>query len=82
MQKKNYILNVDNIDENDEELLGLIKRSNQSFGIGVINLNLNEPAQSVILAQAEFKEKLDYTVINELANKNPNFKNIRQYFTF
>ncbi|MDA3055586.1 MULTISPECIES: HrgA protein [unclassified Campylobacter] len=63
-----------NIDENDEELLGLIKRSNQSFGIGVINLNLNEPAQSVILAQAEFKEKLDYTVINELANKNPNFK--------
>jgi len=63
-----------NIEKEDEELMDLIKRSNQSFGIGVISLNLDNIMQSEILARAEFKEKLDYVVINELSDKNPQFK--------
>lgn len=63
-----------NIDKEDEELMDLIKRSNQSFGIGVISLNLDDIKQSEILARADFKEKLDYVVINELSDKNPQFK--------
>ncbi|MBO7554541.1 MAG: hypothetical protein J6T41_01015, partial [Neisseriaceae bacterium] len=67
----------------DEDLLELIKRSNQSFGIGVIRLNIEEPAQSEILVSAQFKPKLDYIVMNELSAKNPNFqdflKTIHEY---
>ena len=62
------------IDTTDEELTNLMKRSNQSFGIGIIHLNIEEPAQSEILLSAQFKQKLDYTVMNELSDKNPNFK--------
>ena len=62
------------IDTNDEELTNLMKRSNQSFGIGIIHLNIEEPAQSEILLSGQFKQKLDYTVMNELSDKNPDFK--------
>ena len=62
------------IDTTDEELTNLMKRSNQSFGIGIIHLNIEEPARSEILLSAQFKQILDYTVMNELSDKNPNFK--------
>ena len=68
-----YLVAAD-IDTTDEELTNLMKRSNQSFGIGIIHLNIEEPAQSEILLSAQFKQKLDYTVMNELSDKNPNFK--------
>ena len=68
-----YLVAAD-IDTTDEELTNLMKRSNQSFGIGIIHLNIEEPARSEILLSAQFKQKLDYTVMNELSDKNPNFK--------
>ena len=54
--------------------MDLMKRSNQFFGIGIIRLDIENPAQSEILLSAQFKQKLDYTVMNELSAKNPNFK--------
>ena len=68
-----YLVAAD-IDTTDEELTNLMKRSNQSFGIGIIHLNIEEPAQSEILLPAQFKQKLDYTVMNELSAKNPDFQ--------
>ena len=62
------------IDTSNPELMDLMKRSNQSFGIGIIRLDIENPAQSEILLSAQFKQKLDYTVMNELSAKNPNFK--------
>ena len=68
-----YLVALD-IDESDEELMDLIKRLSYSFGIGVISLNSQNVDESVILARAEFRENLDYSVMNELSMKNPNFK--------
>lgn len=68
-----YLVALD-IDESDEELMDLIKRLSYSFGIGVISLNSQNIDESVILARAEFRENLDYSVMNELSMKNPDFK--------
>lgn len=68
-----YLVALD-IDESDEELMDLIKRLSYSFGIGVISLNSQNVDESVILARAEFRENLDYSVMNELSMKNPDFK--------
>ncbi len=68
-----YLVALD-IDESDEELMDLIKRLSFSFGIGVISLSSQNVDESVILARAKFKESLDYSVMNELSIKNPDFK--------
>ncbi|AII15512.1 putative restriction endonuclease-replacing protein HrgA [Campylobacter iguaniorum] len=68
-----YLVALD-IDESDEELMDLIKRMSGSFGIGVISLSSQNVDESVILARAKFKESLDYSVMNELSSKNPDFK--------
>ena len=68
-----YLVALD-IDESDEELMDLMKRLSYSFGIGVISLNSQNVDESVILARAEFRENLDYSVMNELSMKNPDFK--------
>ncbi len=68
-----YLVALD-IDEGDEELMDLIKRLSFSFGIGVISLSSQNVDESVILARAKFKESLDYSVMNELSIKNPDFK--------
>lgn len=68
-----YLVALD-IDESDEELMDLMKRLSYSFGIGVISLNSQNVDESVILARAEFRENLDYSVMNELSIKNPDFK--------
>lgn len=60
--------------ENDDELLEAIMRLNTSFGIGVISLNSDEPAQSKIIAQARNNGKLDMVAANELCVKNRDFK--------
>lgn len=68
-----YLVALD-IYESDEELMDLMKRLSYSFGIGVISLNSQNVDESVILARAEFRENLDYSVMNELSMKNPDFK--------
>ncbi|MDA3076307.1 HrgA protein [Campylobacter sp. JMF_04 NA10] len=74
-----------NVDVTDEELMELIKKLNNSFGIGVISLNPSEIAQSEILARAKFNNTLDFSVVNDLSNKNIDFskflETIRDYDT-
>lgn len=58
----------------DGQFIEALQKLSQSFGIGIIELNLDNINQSKILSPAKFKEKLDYSVVDELADKNPNFK--------
>ncbi|MFP6204724.1 HrgA protein [Helicobacter pylori] len=60
------------IDTHNPQLMDLLKRLHASFGIGVIDLRTDED-KSVILLNAKYKEKIDYTVASELSAKNEKF---------
>ncbi|MCQ2983728.1 COG2958 family protein [Helicobacter pylori] len=60
------------IDTHNPKLMDLLKRLHASFGIGVIDLRTDED-KSVILLNAKYKEKIDYTVASELSEKNSKF---------
>lgn len=60
------------IDTHNPQLMDLLKRLHASFGIGVIDLRTNED-KSVILLNAKYKEKIDYTVALELSEKMKSF---------
>ncbi|MFP6214780.1 HrgA protein [Helicobacter pylori] len=60
------------IDTHNPQLMDLLKRLHASFGIGVIDLRTDED-KSVILLNAKYKEKIDYTVASELSEKNEKF---------
>ncbi len=60
------------IDTHNPQLMDLLKRLHASFGIGVIDLRTNED-KSTILLNAKYKEKIDYTMAQELSDKNPKF---------
>ncbi|WP_120981547.1 COG2958 family protein [Helicobacter pylori] len=61
------------IDTHNPQLMDLLKRLHASFGIGVIDLRTDED-KSVILLNAKYKEKIDYTVTSELSAKNEKFR--------
>ncbi|NHA20818.1 COG2958 family protein [Helicobacter pylori] len=60
------------IDTHNPQLMDLLKRLHASFGIGVIDLRTDED-KSAILLNAKYKEKIDYTMAQELSDKNPKF---------
>ncbi|WP_187930905.1 COG2958 family protein [Helicobacter pylori] len=60
------------IDTHNSKLMDLLKRLHASFGIGVIDLRIDED-KSTILLNAKYKEKIDYTMAQELSDKNPKF---------
>ncbi|WQX41510.1 COG2958 family protein [Helicobacter pylori] len=60
------------IDTHNPQLMDLLKRLHASFGIGVIDLRVDED-KSAILLNAKYKEKIDYTMAQELATKNEKF---------
>ncbi|RVZ92891.1 COG2958 family protein [Helicobacter pylori] len=60
------------IDTHNPQLMDLLKRLHASFGIGVIDLRTNED-KSAILLNAKYKEKIDYTMAQELSEKNEKF---------
>ncbi|MFP6043535.1 HrgA protein [Helicobacter pylori] len=60
------------IDTHNPQLMDLLKRLHASFGIGVIDLRIDED-KSAILLNAKYKEKIDYTVALELSDKNKKF---------
>ncbi|MFP6268755.1 HrgA protein [Helicobacter pylori] len=60
------------INTQNTELMDLLKRLHASFGIGVIDLRVDED-KSAILLNAKYKEKIDYTVALELSAKNEKF---------
>ncbi|WQX36836.1 COG2958 family protein [Helicobacter pylori] len=61
-----------NINTHNPQLMDLLKRLHASFGIGVIDLRTDED-KSAILLNAKYKEKIDYTMAQELSEKNPKF---------
>ncbi len=60
------------INTQNTELMDLLKRLNASFGIGVIDLRTDKD-KSTILLNAKYKEKIDYTMAQELSDKNKKF---------
>ncbi len=60
------------IDTHNPQLMDLLKRLHASFGIGVIDLRTDED-KSAILLNAKYKEKIDYTMAQELSAKNEKF---------
>lgn len=58
----------------DNQFIEALQKLSQSFGIGVIRLDLNDVTQSQIISPAKFKEKMDYSVVDELASKSKHFK--------
>lgn len=67
--------------QQDNQFVEALQKLSQSFGIGIIQLNLENIAQSIILSPAKFKEKMDYSVVYELADKNPNFRDFLKTVT-
>ncbi len=60
------------IETHNPQLMDLLKRLHASFGIGVIDLRTDED-KSAILLNAKYKEKIDYTMAQELSAKNKKF---------
>ncbi len=58
----------------EEELSQEIKRLNNAFGIGVIELNLSDPDSTEVLFPAKEKDNVDIVTMNKIAQLNPNFK--------
>ncbi|WP_300716254.1 HTH domain-containing protein [uncultured Brachyspira sp.] len=56
------------IDESDYELMEEIKRLNQSFGVGIIKLNYDNPEDSEILFSAEKRNYLDIDTMHKLCD--------------
>lgn len=58
----------------DEEFRDELKRLSTSFGIGVIEINLQEPDSTEVLFSAKYKESLDWDMVNKLATMNSDFR--------
>jgi len=58
----------------DDEFMDEIKRLSNSFGIGLIKLELNSPDSSEIIYPARQKEIIDIETMNKISQINPDFK--------
>ena len=58
----------------DEDFKNELKRLSSSFGIGIINLNIDDPDATEILYPAKHRSELDWNNMNKLANENPDFR--------
>ena len=65
--------------EDDPALRDELRRLNNSFGIGIIQLNAENIEQSEIILPAKERELLDWETINRLAEDNRDFKNFIEY---
>jgi len=61
------------IDE-DPDFKNEIQRLSNSFGIGIIKLNLDAINESEVLFPAKFRESIDWDTINRLADDSPDFR--------
>lgn len=57
----------------EPEFIREVGRLSQSFGIGLIHLNLENPDDSDILLTADEKESIDWDTVNKLATLNNEF---------
>jgi hypothetical protein len=62
----------------DEDLLSELERLSQSFGIGIIQLKIDDIHSSEILFPARSREKLDWETMNKLCEENEDFKKFIQ----
>lgn len=60
--------------EQDDEFLKELKRLSNSFGIGIIKLDIKNADDSEVVIPAKINENLDWETINKLAGANPDFK--------
>lgn len=65
--------------EDDPDLKDELRRLNNSFGIGVIQLDAEDIESSEIILPAKEKTLLDWETINRLAEDNTDFKNFIEY---
>lgn len=70
-------LNIDS----DSQFLEALQKLSQSFGIGIIQLDIVQIENSRVISPARYKEKMDYSVVNELASKNEDFKDFLKTVT-
>ena len=61
------------IDRSEDFILEIIRLSN-SFGIGLISLDINNPDDTEIIIQARQKDILDIEMVNKISQINPDFK--------
>ena len=52
-----------------------LERLSNSFGIGIIELILDEPEKTKILFPSKTKNKIDWDAVDKLVQENPDFKN-------
>lgn len=62
----------------DEEMTEEIRRLNNSFGIGIIRLNVESIFESEIIVPARTKKDLDIDTMDRLAGDNKDFKDFLQ----
>jgi len=60
--------------DNLTEMLDEMRRLNNAFGIGFIALNAENVEQSEIIFPAEYRENIDWEMVNRLVEDNPDFK--------
>lgn len=58
----------------DLEFLDELRRLSGSFGIGIIQLDIEHTDDSKILFPAKYKNELDWDTINKICDENPDFK--------
>jgi len=57
----------------DDDFRNELRRLSSSFGIGIIELNINDLNQSEIIFPARNRETFDWETINKLASMNMDF---------
>ncbi|MBS1493164.1 MAG: HrgA protein [Bacteroidetes bacterium] len=60
--------------DDEPSLRDELRRLNNAFGIGIIELNAENVAESEIIFPAKFKIELDWSTIDRLVSENKNFK--------
>lgn len=65
----------------DENFISELKRLNNAFGIGVIQLNPKNISQSEILIQSRRKEEIDWITVNRLIQENKDVEEFINYLT-
>lgn len=74
-----YLVAID-IDE-DADFRDELRRLSNAFGIGIIQLNVENVHESQILFPARNKESIDWDTVNRLAHENPDFSDFLKYIT-
>ena len=70
-------LAVADISEN-AEFQSELRRLSDSFGIGVIRLDVKDPDNSEVVYNARERSELDWETINKIAEQNPDFQEFMQ----